>query len=419
MAVYHCKINVINRASGKSSTASAAYRLAARIDDDRTGRTHDYTRKAGVLASGTVGWDSNDHASLWNAAEAADKRSNSRTAREVLVALPSEMNEDQKARLVRGFTAHLRDRYGVAASWALHAPPRGGDERNQHAHILMTTRKVEAGMFGEKTRLLDDRESGPKEVLAIRQEWEKRVNRELERMGSDARVSSRKRMIEPMEHLGPIKTAQERRGVKTRAGNRNRQREKERASVRPLVGEIRALQQEQRIEDRALAEAAAKAEAVKAAALEEEAKRQRQRAKEAAAMAAAAARESALPTQGFIIPPSKQVPAARERGDAIPLDRAGRAIWDGVLSAEPTEAKALRLARQVGTLEDRHGRQAVKAEITRSAPVGARRDAWAVMQRVAEEGRRVAAATFRAMLAEIARLAESKERARQGEKRQR
>jgi hypothetical protein len=33
---------------------------------------------------------------------------------------------------------------------ALHAPDREGDQRNFHAHLLATTRKVAAGSFGDK-----------------------------------------------------------------------------------------------------------------------------------------------------------------------------------------------------------------------------------------------------------------------------
>jgi ATP-dependent exoDNAse (exonuclease V) alpha subunit len=245
MAIFHLHVSTISRSAGRTATAAAAYRLGEHIHDDRTGLTHDYRRRAGVLATGIVGWNG-DHGSLWNAAEAAEKRGDARTAREVLVALPHELTTEQQARLLRGFALHLRDRYGVAASWSLHAAPRGGDERNRHGHILMTTRVVDdEGRFGPKTRALDDKKTGAEEIETIRAAWEQRVNRELARTGATARISGRRRGVEPMEHLGPQRTALERRGVRTRAGDRNRARAAARFRASQIIKEMRKLEAEQ------------------------------------------------------------------------------------------------------------------------------------------------------------------------------
>jgi len=48
MASYHLSVATISRAAGRSATAAAAYRAAERIDCEREGRCHDYTRKSGV-----------------------------------------------------------------------------------------------------------------------------------------------------------------------------------------------------------------------------------------------------------------------------------------------------------------------------------------------------------------------------------
>ena len=49
MAIYHLSVKAISRSAGRSATAAAAYRAATRIEDERTGLVHDYSRKAGVL----------------------------------------------------------------------------------------------------------------------------------------------------------------------------------------------------------------------------------------------------------------------------------------------------------------------------------------------------------------------------------
>jgi len=75
----------------------AAYRAADTIHDLSTGEVFDYTRKRGVghdeivppteAARRDINW-SRDRQALWNAAEAAENRSDSRVAREYELALP-------------------------------------------------------------------------------------------------------------------------------------------------------------------------------------------------------------------------------------------------------------------------------------------------------------------------------------------
>ena len=51
MAIYHLSVKVISRATGASAVASAAYRSASRLHDERLDRDHDFTGKSGVVHS--------------------------------------------------------------------------------------------------------------------------------------------------------------------------------------------------------------------------------------------------------------------------------------------------------------------------------------------------------------------------------
>ncbi|MBN8904436.1 MAG: MobA/MobL family protein, partial [Rhodospirillales bacterium] len=51
MAIYHFSAKVIGRSAGRSAVASAAYRAAERLHDDKLDRAHDYREKAGVIHS--------------------------------------------------------------------------------------------------------------------------------------------------------------------------------------------------------------------------------------------------------------------------------------------------------------------------------------------------------------------------------
>ena len=195
MALYSASVKPVSRSSGRSATAAAAYRNAERITDERTGEIHDYTRRSGVdyvESFAPVGMTPQTGAELWNKAEAAEVRKNARVAREVLVALPHELDQVQRRELATSIAQGLADRYGTAGTLAVHLPDREGDNRNHHAHILMTTRRLDAsGQLGEKTRELDDVKRGPQEVEWIRGMIEEQTNQSLERAGSSERVDRR------------------------------------------------------------------------------------------------------------------------------------------------------------------------------------------------------------------------------------
>ncbi|SIT25832.1 MobA/MobL family protein, partial [Gemmobacter megaterium] len=76
---------------------------------------------------------------------------------------------------------------GMVADIALHAPGRAGDERNHHAHILLTTREVDADGFTTKNR-----DWNAVEVLeGWREAWARDSNAALERAGREDRVDHR------------------------------------------------------------------------------------------------------------------------------------------------------------------------------------------------------------------------------------
>jgi Ti-type conjugative transfer relaxase TraA len=189
-----------------------------------------------------------DRAALWNAAEFAEKRSDARTAREFVLALPHELDDAQRLELTRGFAQGLADRYGAAVDVAIHQPHEGKDLRNRHAHLLMTTRQVTPGGLGEKTQLewdnkrllSEDRPTSQMQLRAIRQAWEEQVNHALARANLDVRVDHRSHLdrgleIEPTQHVGVHATGVTRRGgaverkrIDAEAARRNAARIRER-----------------------------------------------------------------------------------------------------------------------------------------------------------------------------------------------
>ena len=196
MASYHLSVKKITRSSGRSSVAAAAYRSAELIYCEREGRTHDYTRKSGVeyltiiTPENAPVW-AQHRSSLWNHAEAAEKRKNAVTAREWEIALPSDLTTEDRQDLAFRFASDLVERFGIVADVAIHAPHRDGDQRNHHAHILTTTRRITDEGFTVKTRELDDRKLGSQNVVDMRTHWADMQNAALERSGAIDRVDHR------------------------------------------------------------------------------------------------------------------------------------------------------------------------------------------------------------------------------------
>ena len=231
MTIYHCSVKPVSRSTGRSAPAAAAYRAGIELINERDGLVHNYTNRRGVDHAEIIQpanrqhvW-ANDRSVLWNAAEAAEARKDARVAREVVIALPHELSAEQRLALTRDFAQNLADRYGVAVDFAIHQPSANGDERNVHAHLLMTTRKIEAKGLGEKSQFeMQDKAlraqgflSGRQQVIEARRLWEERANEHLHEAGFDIRIDHRSHHergleIEPTQHMGHAATAMERKG---------------------------------------------------------------------------------------------------------------------------------------------------------------------------------------------------------------
>lgn len=223
-------MKAVSRSDGKSATAAAAYRSGSKITDTRTGEEHDYRRKGGIVSSdivpppGSPEW-ATDRAKLWNAAEAAERRKDACVAREYEVALPVELSPAERHRLAIDFSKEMANKENCAVDVSIHEPSKEGDNRNYHAHILRTTRKLTPDGLGDK---LDTEKAGRNrkaDLEAIRQRWAELVNERLKENGIEATIDHRNLENqgidrEPTQHLGASVT-----GFERRTGQKSRIRE--------------------------------------------------------------------------------------------------------------------------------------------------------------------------------------------------
>jgi MobA/MobL family len=254
VAFFYLQISSISRGTGRRATAAAAYRSGERIRDERTGELFNHIRRRDILHTeiflpsqfdgAPVSWARNRQR-LWNTAEHAEKRHNSLVAREFQVTLPSELDAARRVALARTFAREIADRYKVAVDLAVHEPPRGGDPRNFHAHLLATTREVTPAGLSAKSGLdMDRRERRRRnlpdhrqEYINIRERWATLTNEALRDANIDARVDHRSLAAqgidrEPLPAIPLMHLKMEQRGMQSDLAGHLRAQYRERVARR-------------------------------------------------------------------------------------------------------------------------------------------------------------------------------------------
>ena len=192
MPLFSIQVSTVSRRAGASAVRHAAYRAGEQIWDERARRTRDYARKADVVHAeilapdGTPDW-MQDRARLWNGVEAVERRKDARLAQEVYVAIPRAVAPEKRLDAIREFVKETFVAKGMIADFAIHAPAATDGREDPHAHIMLTTRPVEAGQFGRKSRHWNH----PGRIAEYRLAWEKHANLALARSGSIQRVDRR------------------------------------------------------------------------------------------------------------------------------------------------------------------------------------------------------------------------------------
>lgn len=253
MAIVHIATKAISRKLGQSAVASAAYRASVTLKDERYDKSHNYSKKSGVMSADIILPAALkakglmvSREELWNKAEHVEGRTDSRVAREWLINLPHELDEAKRKALAHEFAQTLADKYNIIADCAIHSPSkkevaRGADPRNYHAHILVTTREAKMGADGKlffdqqfkiafewsnKKRNANGLQSSIKEIKEVRQLWVDMANKALAKYDLeqlDARSFKDQGLDRlPMIKMGVDATNMERNGIRTNKGNINK-----------------------------------------------------------------------------------------------------------------------------------------------------------------------------------------------------
>ncbi|MBB2929886.1 MobA/MobL family protein [Paraburkholderia silvatlantica] len=241
-------VSTHTRGRGHSAVAAAAYRLGATLHDERTGLTHSYAGKGGVMASAHIVPDGaaaelHDVGECWNAVEAAERRKDSQLCRDFREAVPLGLDQEQAETMMNEWAGWLSRRYGTVVTAALHRDnpidvlgERKADEaRGYHIHALMPTRRLGLdGQFGAKLNELSNKTQSAVEVEACRAQWASLCNDYAQRLNLghtyDHRSHARRGDgIEAEITMGVEAAAMTRRGIETNKAAVLRQQRAERA----------------------------------------------------------------------------------------------------------------------------------------------------------------------------------------------
>ncbi|EEC1353560.1 conjugal transfer protein, partial [Salmonella enterica subsp. enterica serovar Enteritidis] len=189
MAIFHLDFKIVKRSEGMTSVAKAAYHTRTRITDDRIGETYDFSHRTdlhGHIILAPVSAPAHiveSSSALWNEVERVERQNNGQTARYFDVAIPVELSNDDKKKLVAEYCQKNFVDKGMIADIAFHDL----DSKNPHAHVMLTLKTIGPEGFGKKDRSWNDK----KMVVQWRESWATMSNSYLETAGREERIDHR------------------------------------------------------------------------------------------------------------------------------------------------------------------------------------------------------------------------------------
>lgn len=150
MAIAFAHVSIHSRSKGHSAVAASAYRSGTCLVDERTGLVHDFSHRSDVMYSELLlpekmSASFQEREFLWNQLEACEKRKDSQLCKDIVLALPKELDFVHQIELAKRFAQTHFVENGLPADISIHDHGDG----NPHAHILIPTRRLESEGFSK------------------------------------------------------------------------------------------------------------------------------------------------------------------------------------------------------------------------------------------------------------------------------
>lgn len=259
MAIAFMNVRILERTKGKNAVASAAYRSGSKLKDEQSNRTKNFKYKQQEVKYSEIDLPTGanekfkDREFLWNTVEHTEKRKDAQLSREIIFALPQELDLSTNIELMKNFVKENFTDKGMITDWNIHDKGDG----NPHCHCMLTMRSLdtdgltflpkkksqfELDANGEKIPVLDkhgnqiirNQRKVWKRIDVLTNDWNNKKNvSEWKERWADAcnRYLSPEDQIEfgvsngfkAHKHMGPAAANMEKKGIRTGIGDYNRQ----------------------------------------------------------------------------------------------------------------------------------------------------------------------------------------------------
>ncbi len=197
MSLFYFNVRNINKSS-QSAVASASYRSGEKLYSERDMEFKSYRGRevkpdSFILAPKHAPKWAYDREKLWNEVEKVERNWNSRLSRELLVALPVELTNEQQKEMLKEYVNGMLVSDGMVADISIHRDR----EHNPHAHIMLTVRPFnEDGSWGKKRIKNEDGKwihsvnwNDKETLLKWRESYAEKVNEWYKKMNIPERIS--------------------------------------------------------------------------------------------------------------------------------------------------------------------------------------------------------------------------------------
>jgi len=196
MAYFLFRTQIISK-SNRSAVACAAYRSGEALYSERDGLTKKYGHRdippeTYILAPKHAPEWVYNRERLWNEVEKVEKQHNAQLAREIIVALPTQLTNEEQTQLLLDFCKENFADEGMVADIAIHRDKK----HNPHAHIMLTMRPFnEDGTWGKKRKKVNGKSvhltnwNDKETLLKWRKNFADRINEKFKEKGINDRVS--------------------------------------------------------------------------------------------------------------------------------------------------------------------------------------------------------------------------------------
>lgn len=191
MAIFYLNVVTVSRSVGRNAVVAAAYCSRSRLLDERLGRMADFSviddlehSELLLPESAKSRWP--DRATLWNEVEAIEKRDDAQVAREIEIAIPSDLSGTEGIELAREFFNEQFVERGIIVDLNIHRAAGADGCQRSYVQALFSMREIVADGFGKKRTDWKDR----KLLSKWRERWAQLSNKHLLAAGCERLIGA-------------------------------------------------------------------------------------------------------------------------------------------------------------------------------------------------------------------------------------